>query len=551
MTDKPAYVFYDTETTGLDLDTIQILQIGLIATDENLKDVDTEKLEGRVSPWELPAPGALLTTGFDLDEMKKRADSNFDMMTQLADWLKSVNAKAQGPVTFIGYNSADYDERVMEQNFYQNLLPKDVTTGASPNGQPNGRADVIAMVRMASLYMPGAIKMDTKTAGGNASMTLKNIARQNGVDLGDEDAHDALNDIRATVGVGAVVKKVAPQIWEQSLKLATTAGVDKFLADNQLFTASQFEYGKVRKASVMTSLTAADGSATQEALFDLRIDPTPYLNMSVDELKHEILSEEKTGDPFLIVDKSNAPMIMPMDQSGAILTEKDDVKLFAQRAATLKANPDFLAKVAEATKRALDIEKPHMSDRMPEALIDKPIAADVQAKLDAFAKEFHDAPDWHARALLTRGFDDRFKTELAADPSLSRFDKLAQRLVFEHAPQEVSPAWQAYMQKWIAYRTLDPNPDAPYMTIARARAEIAKIKKDMTKPGNKWAEAKGEELLPKIEAYYDQVEKDCAKLVPGYSFAAAAGTPPAKPAAPANDDKQESPVRKADNTPRA
>jgi exodeoxyribonuclease-1 len=545
MTDKPKYVFYDTETTGLDLETIQILQIGLIATNENLKDVATEKLEGRISPWELPAPGALLTTGFDLEAMKKRENSNFDMMTKLAGWLKQVNATAEGPVTFIGYNSADYDERVMEQNFYQNLLPADVTTGPSPDGQPNGRADVIAMVRLASLYMPGAIKMDIMNANGSASMTLKNIARENGVDLGDEDAHDALNDIRATVGVAGVVQKVAPQIWEQSLKLSTPAGVDKFLADNEIFTGSEFEYGKPHIASVMTSMTPV--GATQEALFDLRLDPAQYMDKSVEELKALFLSQKK-GNPFLTVDKSNSPMLMPIDQSGAILTEQDNLDLYKQRAEAIKANPAFLAKIAEAAEQAQHtIKLAHrLSDKMPEALIDKPIAPDVQAKLDTFAKEFHDAPDWHARAVLTRGFYDRFKTELAADPSLSRFEKLAERLVYEHAPQEVSPKWQDYMKKFIAYRTLDPNPNAPYMTIARARTEIAKIRKDLTKPGNKWAEAKGQDI-DKLEAYYNQVEKDCAKLVPGYTLTAAT--------TPANDTKQESstPVRKtgSDNTPKA
>lgn len=528
------YIFYDTETTGLDLDFIQILQIGLIATDAKLKDVASEKLDGHFSPWELPAPGALMTTGFDLGELSK-SQSNFEMISKLSDWLKQMNAKAAAAgetITFIGYNSADYDEEVLSQNFYQNLLPANVTTGAAANGEKNGRADVIAMVRMATLYNPGALVLDAKTPSGLPSMTLKSIARQNGVNLGDDAAHDALNDIRATVGVAGVIQKVAPQVWEQSLKLSTLEGANKFLAENNVFTASEFQYGKVNKASVMTALAQADGSTTKQALFDLRVDPTPYLTMSVEELKHVILSQEKKEDPFFLVDKSNAPMLMPIDQSAAMLTEADDLDLYAKRAETLKSNPEFLANVAKAAQEALKIEGPHLSDKMPEAQMNKAVAPDVQAKLDAFAAEFREAGTWHGRAELTRGFYARFDKELAADPSLSRFEKLAARLVFEHAPEELSESRQTAMQKFIAYRFLDQNPKAPYMTIARARSELAKIKRDMAKPNSRWAEAKGSENLAALEQYYNDIEAKYAPLVAGYRIAG--GTPPT------NDNRQES-----------
>ncbi len=509
------FVFYDTETTGISKDFTQILQIGLLFTDDDLNILSTKKSDCRNSPWELPAPGALLITGFTPDDLKTSKLSNYEMMQEVNDWLRGHS----WPITFIGYNSIEYDEPILAQNFYQNLLDPNLTTsGNNKNDQTNGRADIMYMVETAALFMPGALKLDILNYYGSPSMTLKNVARQNGVTLSDADAHDALNDIKATVGVAGVIKKAAPQIWEQALKLSTAAGVDKFLASNDVFTFTRFmhgaSHGKPPKSGVMTSLVEREGSTTQ-ALFDLRTDPAPYLKMSVEQLKDVFLAKESER-PFVLIRKEAQPVLMPMELSDAVLTKDDDEALYKKRAKAIKADKGFLDKVAKAALLAKD-EKlaaaPAVSP-MPELLMDKEIAAPVQAKLDLWAKEFREAANWHDRAALADGFKARFKDELTADPSLERFERLAARLVFEHAPKELTAAKQETMKKFIAARILNPDLKAPYMTIAKARKDLAQIEWLRAKPdSDKWKEVTDTDIR-KLKLYYTAVEKEFAAYAP-------------------------------------
>ena len=56
------YVFYDTETTGIETDFDQILQFAAIRTDDNLTEVDRFSIRCRLLPHVVPSPGALRLT---------------------------------------------------------------------------------------------------------------------------------------------------------------------------------------------------------------------------------------------------------------------------------------------------------------------------------------------------------------------------------------------------------------------------------------------------------------------------------------------------------
>ncbi|MDE2336835.1 MAG: hypothetical protein KGL10_05940 [Alphaproteobacteria bacterium] len=512
------------------MDYTQILQIGLLFTDPDLNILSSKKIDCRNSPWALPSPGALLTTGFTPDGLKNRKNTNFELMQELDDWLRMKH----WPVIFLGYNSIPYDEPVLEQNFYQNLLPHDLTTAKNQvNGQSNGRADVMRMVQMAAVYMPSALKLDTLNYYGAPSVSLRNVAEQNGIALSDDDAHDALNDIRATVGVAKLIRKSAPQVWEQAIKLATVAGVEDFLSAHAVFTSAGFGRNKEIKSQVLTALAPQKGSATRHALFNLRLDPAPYLQMSVTQLKEALLG--KTGappNPFVMIDKDKQPALMPMDASASVLTEDDDEALYKKRAKALKADTAFLDKVAKAM--ALAEAETRMAApaarNTPEEMAEKKMTAPVRAKIDAWAQEFREAADWGERAELVGGFRVRFKNELAADPSLDRFVKMAGRLVFEHAPQELTVLQRKGMQKFIAGRLLNPDTNAPYMTVAKARKELQKIEwQRKQKDDVKWKDVTDADIR-RLKLYYTAIEKKYAPYSPY------AKKPARKPANPANDN---------------
>ena len=54
------YIFTDTETTGLDINFSQILQVGSVLTDENLVVEEEHSLFSKLLPWVVPSPEAFL-----------------------------------------------------------------------------------------------------------------------------------------------------------------------------------------------------------------------------------------------------------------------------------------------------------------------------------------------------------------------------------------------------------------------------------------------------------------------------------------------------------
>lgn len=499
------FVFYDTETTGLSRDFDQILQIALVFTDDDLNILSSKKIECRRSSWIVPAPGALLTTGFLPDDLKNNPYSHYEMMQEVYKWVGGQH----WPLTFAGYNSVRYDDPILAQNLYQNLLDPCLTSAKNDvNGQSNNSTDIMIMVRAISQYMPGALKLDMLTEKGNVTTSLEHVSQQNGVVLSSEDAHDAMNDIKATVGVAKVVKKAAPQIWDQMMKLSTVNGVDAFLASNEVFTYSMPFYGKVQN-SVMTSL-AYVGKASQ-AIYDLSFDPTPYLDMTVDQLK-KFFAVQNIKKPFALVEKNCQPVLMPMDMSEPVLSKAYDERLYAARAQTIRSSKTFQENVAKAALLAEQEKAAAVKRVSPEMTIEDTVPGSVRPRLDQWIKEFHAAPEWKDAANLVQDFYVRFKDDLATDSSLSRFVKFAGRIVYEHAPEELSADKQEAMKRHIAARLLNTDIQAPYMTIAKARKELEEIEQNRV-PGKKWAEVTDSQLRT-LKLYYTSLEKEYAPYAP-------------------------------------
>jgi exodeoxyribonuclease-1 len=499
------FVFYDTETTGLDKDFTQILQIALVFTDDDLNILSSKKIECRTSPWVVPSPGALLTTGFEPDDLKNNKHSHYEMMQEIDSWIRSQH----WPVTFVGYNSIGYDEPILAQNLYHNLLDPQLTSSKNnANDQSNGRADVMILVKAVAAYMPGVLKLKTMNDYGTPSLSLKNVAQQNGVQLSDDDAHDAMNDIKATIGVAKLLQKAAPQVWQQLMKLSTVDGVNEFLKTHTLFT-----HLNGGKSAVTTCLG-------DQALYDLSVDPAPYLNMTVEQLKDVFLSKDK-AKPLALVRKENQPVLMPIDLSAAVIPVNYNESLYAARAQALQSNKTFLDNLVKAALLAKQAGVVPAPPHLPELAIDQKLAAPLKAKIEQWSEEFRSTDNWREAAKLIEDFYVRFKDDLAADPALSRFVKFAGRIVYEHAPEELSAEKQEAMKKHIAARVLNPDLKAPYMTVAKARKELEQIEQER-EGSKKWKDVTDGQIRS-LKLYYTSLEK---------TYAEAHAAPP-----PVNDNK--------------
>ena len=206
------FVFYDTETTGLDIAFDQILQLAMIKTDpsftEDNPDVETVNLRIRRAGHIVPSPTAMLTTrlsGADVESGKPFRAAMLEAHDLIRQWA---------PAVLIGYNNVRFDEEILRHNLFSALLPPFVTqTGGST------RADLMHIAHAVSVVEPGAVIVP-RDAEGRPSYRLGPLARANGIHFDEAQAHDALADVRATMAVARLLRERAPETFAWALALA-------------------------------------------------------------------------------------------------------------------------------------------------------------------------------------------------------------------------------------------------------------------------------------------------------------------------------------------
>jgi hypothetical protein len=178
----------------------------------------------------------------------------------------------------------------------------------------------------------------------------------------------------------------------------------------------------------------------------------------------------------------------------------------------LQSNKEFLERVAQAS--LLTKQMPVTAKKsLPELQIDQSVAGPVREKLIQWIGEFHSTQEWQENVQLLKDFFTRFKDELAADRSLIRFVKFAERIVYEHAPSDLSEQRQEAMKRFIAMRILNSDKSAPYMTVAKARAELEAIERERAQGKKKWEKITDTQIRS-LKLYYTSIEKEYAAYAP-------------------------------------
>ena len=117
------YVFYDTETTGIETPFDQILQFAAIRTDDALNELERFNIRCRLLPHIIPSPKALLITQVTPAILTDpELPSHYTMIRQIRDTLL-----AWSPATFIGFNSMSFDEDLLRQALFQDPAPQPIS----------------------------------------------------------------------------------------------------------------------------------------------------------------------------------------------------------------------------------------------------------------------------------------------------------------------------------------------------------------------------------------------------------------------------------------
>lgn len=316
-------LWYDLETFGRDPQHDRIAQAAFIRTNEELEEI-TEPLVlyCRLPPDYLPDPEACFIHGITPQEVQERGLPEYEFALRIQ---REMNVPA---TTVAGYNSIQFDDEFIRRLFYRNLLDPYVREYKNDNS----RWDVINLMR-AVHDLKGEGFSWPANSDGNPIFKLEDLAKANGI--AHENAHDALFDVRATIGLARKVLHRYPKVYswyyqhrrrERLAPLVNLARHDRMLIHtSQLYTRPE----GCSTAIAPLGLIEADRHALVG--YDLRVNPEPFSAMSEDELRDLLFTERAEAGParppLTMIRLNSCPYLAPVSVLGQRAAQKLGIDL--------------------------------------------------------------------------------------------------------------------------------------------------------------------------------------------------------------------------------
>lgn len=434
------FLFYDLETSGLAPAWNVPLQAAFVTTHSDLSPLHETVLRARLPAHVVPAPDALLVTGLDPDRIEAAPVSQLELMQAIAGILAAASTAA-----IIGFNTMAYDEEVLRHSAFHTLLPPYATS--TPGF---ARADVLIMLRAVAMLAPDTITIPV-TPQGKPTMRLGPVCRANGIALHEANAHDALNDVHATIALFRLLRERAPTIIAAMMANAHKSGPAGLLARPEALGLGLFN-----RMIPACGIMPVPGNASSWAVADLTVDPT-YLDATPEQLGEMLFA--KGERPVRLVKTNAQPFLLPWEMTAPAGRDEipPDGELQA-RLARIRGHARFRDNLAIALAGRFAGKEP---SPWPD---DSLYSGGFISRDDAIiSRRWHEL-EWDQRVRLGR--------ELLGDVRLKAF---ANRWAWLEAPGELSAAEREKGAAWFAHR-LDTQDNVPWLTRPIALQRIAELK---------------------------------------------------------------------------
>ena len=446
------YVFYDFETSGLNKDFDQILQIGAVLVDESFQIKDKMDISCRLKKNIIPAPEALLINKISIDQLKSHKVSHYYLVEELRQKFEEWS-----PACFVGFNSIGFDEDVLRQGLFQSFNFPYLTSAKG-----NTRLDVLKLARAVSAFAPNSIAIPLGK-NNKPSFKLQNLTKVNQVT--HDNAHDAMGDVIATLELAKKIKSNAGEVWDALVAYKKGDDIGKKIFNEDFVCYQDLIFGKIYNfAATFVCFHPVYGKSWLCA-FDLKHDPRPLFDLGFSELKQALFS---TPTKIRQISLNKMPVVLSKENFSALEDYKEiGMEEILKRSKLVKDNHDFSSKVhdiiEEKVREKQDSASQDEDDHFPEHSIHQ--SSIQMSRQDRILLPQFQKGNWEEKAKTYKSFQDSV---------LQYFGKL---LIYEEQPDALSKEELSSIKKVIAEKLLTTN-KRPWITFPDAFKKIDDLRQE-------------------------------------------------------------------------
>jgi len=297
------FFWYDLETTGTDPRTDRIIQFAGVRTSLELDEIEAPFVTYVKCPIDvLPDPSACAVTGLTPQRI------NRDGMNELEAYV-AINRRLAQPNTCVaGFNSLRFDDEFLRYGFYRHF----VDPYAREWQAGNSRWDIIDLARAAAALRPDAIAWPTEA--GLPTFRLGELAAANGID--HVAAHDALSDVRATIGLARLIRRRKRRLFDYFLKLRDRKQLHRLLRPEKPMMSVHVSRMYPRERSCLAPVMPVarhPRNRSSVIVVDLASDIGPLIEWDADRLREALFGAARDDRPGLKEVRLNrCPFVAPI-----------------------------------------------------------------------------------------------------------------------------------------------------------------------------------------------------------------------------------------------
>lgn len=303
--------WYDFESGGVNPRADRPTQFAGLRTDEALNIIGEPLVEYcQLSPDYLPHPQACLITGITPQKQQHSGLPEYEFARLIHQQL------AQPGTTTVGYNNIRFDDEMTRFMLYRNFYDPYAWSWQNQNS----RWDLVDLVRACYALRPEGIEWPQ--IDGQVSFKLDQLSVANNIE--HAQAHDALSDVHATIGMARLIKNAQPRLYDFYYSRRRKAMVQQML-DEAMVQAKPLVHVSAMYGSQQgnVSWVVPIGHHPQQAnaviAWRLDKDPAQWLNSDSETMRtllytsKQALLEQGAEKPGLVTITTNkCPFIAPL-----------------------------------------------------------------------------------------------------------------------------------------------------------------------------------------------------------------------------------------------